>query len=299
MNRVRFISALALSLAIAAPAAAWEPIASSRPVWSGTVHFELNDQGSDDLDFATVETEVRRGMEDWTRVSCTSLTTQYDGVVSRTPRGGDGNFTIGWFESGWGHSSSAIGVTGSRFTSGTIVEADMEMNGVHFTWTTASGSGSNVNIYSIALHEGGHYMGLGHSADPSASMYFAYSGGIGAIGSDDEAGICALYPGSGGGATDCTTTGCPSGEECVSGACRPVGGGTPGGGDVCEPCTSSSTCGGAGDSCLGYPDGRGYCGAACGSNSDCGSGEQCLTLSNGSRQCVRYEGGSASCAVSR
>lgn len=61
------------------------------------------------------------------------------------------------------------------------------MNGVDFTWITGSGSGSSVNTYSIVLHEAGHYDGLDHSSDRATIMYFAYSGGIGAIGADDRA----------------------------------------------------------------------------------------------------------------
>ena len=250
------IALVAISILAFAPSAqAWQPIAGSRPVWSGaSVTWELNSAGSDDLPFSTVETETRRGMEDWTRVSCSGLSTTYAGAVSTIPNGGDGRFTVGWIESGWGHSSSAIGVTGTRFSSTTIVEADMEMNGVNFTWITGSGSGSNVNLYSIALHEGGHFMGLGHSSDRGATMFYAYSGGIAALNADDETGICALYPGGGGGPTDCTTTGCPGGEECVDGTCVPIGGG---GGEVCDPCTSSEQCGGPFGSLPDLPVGLG------------------------------------------
>ncbi|MEQ8453929.1 MAG: matrixin family metalloprotease [Sandaracinaceae bacterium] len=285
-----------LVLLVTSPAHAWAPLTSSRPTWDDAhVAWSLHDRGSDDLDFATVQTDVRRGMEDWTRVSCTGFSTTYEGTTSTAPRGGDGQFIVGWVESGWSHSSSAIGVTGTRFTSSRLVEADMEMNGVHFTWTTDPGSGSRVNLYSIALHEGGHFFGLGHSSDRGAAMYFAYSGGVSTLGADDEAGICALYPGSGGGATDCATTGCPSGERCVDGSCTPDTPPAPGGDAVCAPCLENADCGGSGDYCLGYPDGNGYCGAACASAADCGGGERCSTLSNGARQCVRFVDGGASC----
>src|SRR5690606_29633108 len=158
--------------------------------------------------FAGTEPEVRRGMDDWTRVSCTSLTTNYRGMTSTVAGRSDNQSVIGWVESGWRHGSSAIGVTGPRWGGSRIIEADMEMNGVNFTWTTGSGSYSRVNTYSIVLHEGGHYYGLGHSNVRGSSMWPSYGGGIVSLGPDDEAGICALYPGSG--ATDCTVTGCPT-----------------------------------------------------------------------------------------
>lgn len=286
----RGIVTLALLAALgASPAAAWEPIYPTEPVWHLPVPYSLHQAGSVDLGgFAATEPEVRRGMEDWTRVSCTSLTTNYRGSTTRRPGDSDGVSTIGWVESGWRHGSSAIGVTGPRFGS-YIVEADMELNGVNFTWTTGPGSWSTVNTYSIVLHEGGHYYGLGHSNVRGSSMWPSYAGGIVGLGPDDEAGICALYPGSG---SDCTTTGCPSGQECVSGECRPA----MGDGSVCSPCTSHADCGGANDYCLGYPDGRGYCGRACRSDADCG-GDRCVSTSGGP-QCVRFSGTMPTCTAS-
>lgn len=287
----RALVALAV-LTWAAPASAWEPIAGSQPVWDGPAPYAVN-PNSDDLGPMVTEAEVRRGIDDWTTPSCSGLSTTYGGTTTVEAGRSDGQSVISWIESGWGHSGNAIGVTGTRYTSSRIFEADMEMNGVNFTWTTASGSGSTVNAYSIALHEGGHYMGLGHSSDNAAIMFYAYSGGIGSMNADDEAGICALYPGGGGGPSDCTTTGCPSGQTCVDGSCvpdEPMGGG----GDTCAPCTTHSECGDADDYCLSYPDDSAYCGRACASDADCGS-DRCLTLGNGARQCVRYAGDSPSC----
>lgn len=279
----------------ASHASAWEPIASSRPTWSGPAPYAINQSGSPDLGAAISESEVRRGMQDWSTPACSGLDTSYGGTTTRQPGNYEGESVIGWVESGWRHSSSAIGVTGTRYTSSSLVEADMEMNGVHFQWTTSPGSGSSVNVYSIALHEGGHWMGLGHSSDSSASMYYAYSGGISTLGADDEAGICALYPGGGGTPTDCTVTGCPAGEACVGGRCVADPGPTPEGGGMCAPCTAHAGCGDADDYCLSYPDGQGYCGVACTGDGDC-AGARCMTLSNGARQCIRYSGSSPSCA---
>jgi len=268
-------------------AQAWEPIDSSRPVWRTAAPYTLHSAGSADLGFSTTEAEVRRGMDDWTRVACTSLRTTYGGTVSSLPRSGDGASGIGWIESGWPHDSNAIGVTSPRFWR-EIGEADMQMNGVNFTWITGSGRGGMVNTYSIVAHEGGHYYGLGHSDVSSAMMYFAYGGGIGSIGTDDQNGICALYPGSG---SDCTTTGCPSGYECSGAMCVRI----MGDGGICSPCTSGAEC--SSGACLGYPDGSGYCGAPCTTSADCG-GDTCVGVSDGSRQCVRVRSGTPDCTAS-
>lgn len=273
---------LGVLLLCASTARAWTPIASSQPRWSGEAPYSLHQAGSADLGgYDATLTVVRRGMDDWTAVSCSSLHTRFDGSTTSVPFS-SGSAVIGWIESGWIDSSSAIGITGPSWnSSGNIVDAHMAMNGVHFTWTNDPGSGSRVNAYSITLHEAGHYFGLGHSSDGSATMYYAYSGGVMMLGSDDQAGICALYPGGGGGTS-------------------PGGGGTdpdpepdPGGtASFCEPCSSDATCVGTGSRCLRYPDGNLYCGQACGSDAECAGGT-CEMISDGTRQCIRRDGAGA------
>lgn len=53
-------------------------------------------------------------------------------------------------------------------------------------------SGSNIDIYTVALHEAGHALGLGHSDKPGAIMYPYYRLGA-QIAADDIAGIQAIY----------------------------------------------------------------------------------------------------------
>ncbi len=296
MKRALFIVSLGVVLGASGVASAWQGLDSSNPHWTGTVPYSLNSAGSADLGgFAASESVVRQGLDDWTRVSCSALTTEYQGSSGSAV--GSRN-VIGWHDSGtWPYDPNAIGVTTPRFTGSTIVDASMELNGIDFVWTTAPGSGTTVNAYSIVLHEGGHYHGLGHSMDSRAAMYYAYSGGVLMISPDDEAGICALYPGGGGGTTDCTTTGCPTGQVCdTSGMCvdeAPVSGT----GGTCDACTSDSACSGV---CLQYPDGSGHCGNGCSTDADCGgSNESCEAVSDGSRRCIRRRpsDGAATCAI--
>ena len=296
-SRLAVAAALLLALGLSSgPARAWTPIDGSRPVWTPPAPYMLTTAGSADLPIATLEPIVQRAFEDWTRVSCgTSLSVAYGGRTSTRADVStyDGISVVSWVESGWRHGSGAIGVTAPKWSS-TINEADMELNGENYTWIEGSGTGSRVNAYSIVVHEAGHYMGLGHSTDGSAAMYYAYGGGVLALNADDGTGICALYPG-GSTPTDCATTGCPSGQTCTGGVCvTPTGDGS-----VCSPCSSGADCTGAGSYCLTYPSGGNFCGQACTSAAGCNAaaGDVCADL-GGVGQCVRLVGGSPDCSGS-
>ena len=51
----------------------------------------------------------------------------------------------------------------------------------------------NVDLLSVAIHEIGHVLGLGHSRDPRAIMYASYSGPNRTLSADDIAGVTELY----------------------------------------------------------------------------------------------------------
>ena len=63
---------------------------------------------------------------------------------------------------------------------------------MHFDDSEAWGVGTGVDIFSVALHEAGHALGLAHSTNPNAVMYAYYHQNTG-LTADDIAAIQALY----------------------------------------------------------------------------------------------------------
>ena len=89
MSRARWLALAMMTALVASPATAWAPIDSTQPIWSGTVAFQMNDAGSADLGATASESVVQQAFGDWTRVSCTSLTSAYGGQTSTRPMTGD------------------------------------------------------------------------------------------------------------------------------------------------------------------------------------------------------------------
>lgn len=107
---------------------------------------------------------VNRAFATWTSVDTTSVTTEFVGTTDARPSDDDGMTVIG-FESR-PDQDRTLGAASFLIDtlSGRIVEADIFLNSI-FSWSVSGpGEPNRFDVESIALHEVGHLLGLGHSA---------------------------------------------------------------------------------------------------------------------------------------
>jgi hypothetical protein len=94
-----------------------------------------------------------------------------------------------------------IGGFNFGLTNGALAVADWSPQGNNYsvggdiTFNTGQpfNIGSTYDLYTVALHEFGHALGLDHSSSSAAVMYSTYSGAVTGLNSDDIAGIRNIY----------------------------------------------------------------------------------------------------------
>ena len=170
MNRFLRLSVAALALAlvsfVASSAFAYTYTFTCGPSWpSLPVNYYINQNGSGDLSFSEVESVVADSFEVWGDPCCSKFDASYQGTTSLTATNNQGRVVLSWTEDGWnpqwGSVNQTIGITFSQVRSDcAIIQAPILFNGVGFRFST---NGTATDIQSIATHEIGHLLGLGHS----------------------------------------------------------------------------------------------------------------------------------------
>src|SRR5262249_22163039 len=162
---------------------------------------------------ADFEAAVARAFASWQGVPTASISYQYGGRTGAQPGEDDGSSTLGFAS----HPELDRVLASTSFlidrTGGPLIESDIFFNST-FSWSVSqSGETGKFDLESIALHEIGHFNGLGHSAlgetelraeggrrvlSSEAVMFpIAYSAGSIAgrtLKADDIAGVSDLYP---------------------------------------------------------------------------------------------------------
>jgi len=184
--------------------------------WASTpVRWFASNRGAPGVSASDFQSAAARAFSTWQAVPTASLSFQFVGFTSASAFDDDGTPTLG-FENR-PDLERVLGATGFvlDIVTGEIVESDIFFNSA-FTWSVAaSGNPTAFDVQSVATHEIGHFLGLGHSAlgetEPradggrrvlaSGAVMFPISFGRGntadrELQPDDIAGISELYPSS-------------------------------------------------------------------------------------------------------
>ena len=141
---------------------------------------------TDKMDVDTARSEIERALREWTRYGNFTFSQGQQGA-ERTV---DILFARGSHGDGYPFDGAGAALAHTFYPAPPNPEpiaGDM-----HLDADEAWRSGANVDLYSVALHEAGHALGLGHSDRPGAVMYPYYKLSTG-LTDDDIAGIRALY----------------------------------------------------------------------------------------------------------
>ena len=124
------------------------------------------------LDTAAVVNAIQQAFQAWQTASGGTVSFVYDGTTDITAADPLDGKIVYWINSSWPLSSSRMANTVTHAgPNGKLVEADVQFNGQHFSWSaSAVGESGKKDVQNVATHEVGHFIGIDHSDDSDATM---------------------------------------------------------------------------------------------------------------------------------
>ena len=174
------------------------------------VSYSVSEQASRVADFDTATTIINRAFARWPAVTCSgsAVGIQVSNIgpttcteVRYNPDSANQNMIV-FRDDGWPYNDaySTLGLTTVTFNAdtGEIFDADMEINSSQRNLVAGDTIPKNgFDLESVVTHEAGHFFGLAHSQDKTATMYASYAPGttiLRTLSQDDVKGLCEIYP---------------------------------------------------------------------------------------------------------
>jgi hypothetical protein len=219
MTLLRLLLVLMLAVGAPSPALAYLKFGvaiGSRVVdirWNAPVAYFVTERSVPGVEPAQLRDALGRAFATWQGVATASVSSRFQGFTNAPPGATDERTTFGFLDRP--DLDRVLGATSFLLDAetGEILEADVFFN-TRYDWSVSpAGEPGRVDLESVALHEIGHLLGLGHSAlgetemtssgrrvTGSGAVMFPIALTPGATADrvlqpDDMAGISDLYPG--------------------------------------------------------------------------------------------------------